>query len=156
MTGRRGGRAMQLLAALGLLAGLVAGTAAGAGADHDAKWISLDLGDQVLVAWEGDVPVYETAVSTGRAGFETPAGGYRIERKFAAQDLAGSRGGEAWYVPGVPHVMYFTDAGHALHGTYWHGNFGYPMSHGCVNLPLEVAAWLYDWAPVGTWLEISD
>ena len=50
--------------------------------------------------------------------------------------------------------MYFTDYGHALHGTYWHGNFGVPMSHGCVNLPTEAAVWLYDWAPVGTWLEI--
>ena len=118
MTVRRGRRAIQLIAALGLLVGLAAGTTASAGADHDVKWISLDLGDQVLIAWEGGVPVYETAVSTGRAGFETPTGAYRIERKFAAQDLAGSLGGEDWYVPGVPHVMYFTDVGHALHGTY--------------------------------------
>jgi lipoprotein-anchoring transpeptidase ErfK/SrfK len=47
-------------------------------------------------------------------------------------------------------VLYFTASGHALHGTYWHNNFGMPMSHGCVNLPLDVAAWLYDWAPIGT------
>ena len=86
MTVRLGGRAIQLIAALGLLVGLAAGTTADAGADHDVKWISLDLGDQYLVAWEGGVPVYETAVSTGRAGFETPTGGYQIERKFAAQD----------------------------------------------------------------------
>ena len=149
------GRAIWLLAALGLLAVLAAGTTATAGAQDAERWIEINLSAQYLVAWEGGVPVYETAVSTGRAGFETPTGGYQIERKFAAQDLAGSRGGEAWYVPGVPHVMYFTDAGHALHGTYWHDNFGAPMSHGCVNLPLEAAAWLYDWAPVGTWLEIS-
>ncbi len=153
---RLGGRGSQLVAALGLLAVLAAGTTATAGAQDAERWIEINLSAQHLVAWEGDVPVYETAVSTGRAGFETPAGGYRIERKFAAQDLAGSLGGEEWYVPGVPHVMYFTDRGHALHGTYWHDNFGAPMSHGCVNLPLAVAAWLYDWAPVGTWLEISD
>jgi lipoprotein-anchoring transpeptidase ErfK/SrfK len=54
------------------------------------------------------------------------------------------------HVPDVPWVLYFTNSGHALHGTYWHNNFGTPMSHGCINLPLDVAAWLYDWAPVGT------
>jgi lipoprotein-anchoring transpeptidase ErfK/SrfK len=53
-------------------------------------------------------------------------------------------------VPDVPSVLYFTNRGHALHGTYWHNNFGVPMSHGCVNLPLDVAAWLYNRAPVGT------
>ncbi|HLL49593.1 MAG TPA: L,D-transpeptidase [Thermomicrobiales bacterium] len=47
-------------------------------------------------------------------------------------------------------MLYFTNRGHALHGTYWHTNFGAPMSHGCVNLPLDVAAWLYRWAPIGT------
>jgi lipoprotein-anchoring transpeptidase ErfK/SrfK len=47
-------------------------------------------------------------------------------------------------------VMYFDNLGNALHGTYWHNNFGYPMSHGCVNLPMDVAAWMYGWAPVGT------
>jgi lipoprotein-anchoring transpeptidase ErfK/SrfK len=46
--------------------------------------------------------------------------------------------------------MYFTNEGHALHGTYWHNNFGTPMSHGCVNLPMDVAEWMYDWAPEGT------
>lgn len=50
----------------------------------------------------------------------------------------------------VPWVMYFTDEGHALHGTYWHQNFGYPMSHGCVNLPLDVAEWMFGWTPEGT------
>ncbi|MCD6030113.1 MAG: ErfK/YbiS/YcfS/YnhG family protein, partial [Thermomicrobiales bacterium] len=44
----------------------------------------------------------------------------------------------------------FTDEGHALHGTYWHSNFGMPMSHGCVNLPMDVAEWMYRWAPEGT------
>src|SRR5215207_2486857 len=53
-------------------------------------------------------------------------------------------------VPDVPWVLYFTNSGHALHGTYWHNNFGTPMSHGCINLPMDVAAWLYDWAPLGT------
>jgi lipoprotein-anchoring transpeptidase ErfK/SrfK len=64
--------------------------------------------------------------------------------------MEGVIGGEYYNVPDVPWVLYFTNSGHALHGTYWHNNFGTPMSHGCVNLPLDVAAWLYDWAPMGT------
>ena len=51
-------------------------------------------------------------------------------------------------------MLYFTNGGHALHGTYWHNNFGTPMSHGCVNLPMDVAAWMYQWTPIGTRVEI--
>jgi lipoprotein-anchoring transpeptidase ErfK/SrfK len=53
-------------------------------------------------------------------------------------------------VEDVPHVMYFTQLAEALHGAYWHNNFGNTMSHGCVNLPLDVARWMYGWAPLGT------
>ena len=60
-----------------------------------------------------------------------------------------------WYnVPEVPNVMYFTDYGHAIHGTYWHNNFGVPMSHGCINLPLDVSDWMYQWLSVGARVEI--
>ncbi len=64
--------------------------------------------------------------------------------------MKGLIGGEYYNVPEVPSVMYFTDVGHAIHGAYWHNNFGTPMSHGCVNLPLDVAEWLYRWASEGT------
>lgn len=57
--------------------------------------------------------------------------------------------GPGYYLPDVPYVMYFY-RGYGLHGTYWHNNFGVPMSHGCVNLRTEDAAWLFDWASVGT------
>jgi lipoprotein-anchoring transpeptidase ErfK/SrfK len=62
--------------------------------------------------------------------------------------LAGSA--DYYYLPDVPHVMYFYTGGYAIHGTYWHSNFGYPMSHGCVNLSESAAAWVYNWSPVGT------
>jgi lipoprotein-anchoring transpeptidase ErfK/SrfK len=64
--------------------------------------------------------------------------------------MAGVLGGEYYNVPQVPDVMYFTNRGHAIHGTYWHNNFGNPMSHGCVNVPLGTSTWLYNWTPVGT------
>jgi lipoprotein-anchoring transpeptidase ErfK/SrfK len=63
--------------------------------------------------------------------------------------MAGVLGGESYNVPKVPDVLYFTNRGHAIHGTYWHENFGVPMSHGCINLPMDVADWMYAWAPLG-------
>lgn len=123
--------------------------------DPDAeRWIEINLTTQYLVAWQGDIAVLESYVSTGKPGFETPPGSYHILTKLESQDMEGVVGGEYYNVPAVPWVMYFTNVGHALHGTYWHSNFGTPMSHGCVNLPMDVAAWLYEWAPVGTRVEI--
>ncbi len=56
----------------------------------------------------------------------------------------------------MPYVLYFTDVGHAIHGTYWHDNFGTPMSHGCINLPMDVAEWIYGWAPMGMTVQIIE
>ncbi len=118
------------------------------------RWIEVDLSDQVLTARQGDIAVLESSVSTGKAGFETPPGSYQILSKLESEDMEGVLGGEYYNVPGVPWTMYFTEGGHALHGTYWHANFGVPMSHGCVNLPMDIAAWLFEWASVGTRVEI--
>jgi len=118
------------------------------------RWVEISLGSQYLWAWEGDTVVMETYVSTGREGFETPEGTFYVLSKLESQTMEGVLGGEYYNVPDVPWVMYFTDGGHALHGTYWHNNFGTPMSHGCVNLPMDVAAWMYDWAPMGMRVEI--
>ena len=64
--------------------------------------------------------------------------------------MAGCLQGECYNVPNVPHVMYFTNVGHAFHGAYWHNNFGQRMSHGCINEPLGQAEWLYNWSSIGT------
>jgi lipoprotein-anchoring transpeptidase ErfK/SrfK len=114
------------------------------------KKIVVSIGQQAMWAYKGDTVVISSLVSTGRAGFDTPLGTYQILSKLESQTMEGVIGGEYYNVPDVPWVMYFTNGGHALHGTYWHSNFGTPMSHGCVNLPMDVAAWLYRWAPVGT------
>ncbi len=114
------------------------------------KAIVVSISQQMLWAYKGDKVVLSSYVSTGRAGFDTPLGSYAVLTKLPSQTMEGVIGGEYYHVPDVPSVLYFTNGGHALHGTYWHNNFGMPMSHGCVNLPLDVAAWLYDWAPVGT------
>lgn len=118
----------------------------GNGGEH---WIEVSLSGQYMWAWEGDVAVWEGYVSTGRATFETPTGTFFINNKLESQTMEGVIGGEEYRVPDVPWVMYFTDQGHAIHGTYWHNNFGTPMSHGCINLPMDVAAWIYTWAGYG-------
>jgi hypothetical protein len=124
------------------------------GGGDGEHWIEVNLSEQYLTAWEGDVAVNSTYVSTGRPGFDTPTGTFYISVKMESDDMEGVLGGEYYNVPAVPWVMYFTDVGHALHGTYWHSNFGYTMSHGCVNLPMDFAEWLYYWADYGTRVEI--
>ena len=101
----------------------------------------MDLTDQRLTAYQGDTPVFQATVSTGLPNTPTVVGQFRIYWKLTASDMAGP----GYYLPGVPYTMYF-HAGYALHGTYWHSNFGQPMSHGCVNLHTEDAKWLFDWA----------
>jgi lipoprotein-anchoring transpeptidase ErfK/SrfK len=124
--------------------------ASATGSAKAQKTIVVSISQQMLWAYKGDRVVLNTYVSTGRTGFDTPVGSFAVLTKLPSQTMEGVIGGEYYNVPDVPWVLYFTNSGHALHGTYWHNNFGTPMSHGCVNLPLDVAAWLYDWAPIGT------
>jgi lipoprotein-anchoring transpeptidase ErfK/SrfK len=112
-------------------------------------WIDVDLTNQRLVAYEGDTPVYWVTVSTGLPGTPTVTGQYRIYVKYPAQTMSGP----GYYLPDVPYVMYFYQ-GYGIHGTYWHNNFGHPMSHGCVNTPTPDAQWLYNWAEVGTLVNV--
>lgn len=119
------------------------------------KWIQVNLSSQYMVAWQGGVAVMESYVSTGRPGFDTPTGTFSVIYHNPLEDMEGVLGGEYYNVPEVPWVMYFTSVGHAIHGAYWHNNFGAVMSHGCVNLPLGVAEFLYNWAEPGTRIEIS-
>lgn len=118
------------------------------------RWLQVSISQQYLWARQGDVVLWEGYISTGKDGFNTPTGSFFINRKLPVEDMAGVIGGESYNVPEVPDVMYFTDFGHALHGTYWHSNFGTPMSHGCINLPMDVADWMYQWINVGARLEI--
>jgi lipoprotein-anchoring transpeptidase ErfK/SrfK len=120
------------------------------------KSIVVNLRDQWLYAYEGKTLVYDAPVSTGRDGMNTPTGTYAIYSKLKVQTMDGVTDGEYWVVPNVPNVMYI-NGGVALHGTYWHNRFGTGarVSHGCVNLPLDDAAWLYEWAPMGTPVRVT-
>lgn len=109
------------------------------------KWIDINLSKQRLTAYDGTTPVYTTAISSGLPTMPTVQGKFPIRVKLRSQHMSGP----GYFLPNVPHVMYFYSA-YAIHGAYWHTNFGRPQSHGCVNLPLPAADWVYNWASVGT------
>jgi len=113
------------------------------------RWIDVNLSTQTLTAYEGDTPVRSTLVSTGLPGTPTPTGQFKIYVKYPLDTMSGP----GYYLPDVPYVMYFY-RGYGLHGTYWHSNFGHPMSRGCVNLPTAEAEWLFNWAAIGTLVNI--
>lgn len=113
--------------------------------------IEVDLSDQTLTAYQGDVVVMHTSVSTGRPATPTVLGSYNIRTKLPSQRMRGP----GYDLPNVPSVMYFF-AGYAIHGAYWHNNFGQTMSHGCVNMRLDEAAALYDWADIGTEVYVQE
>jgi hypothetical protein len=130
-------------------------TVSGAPVDPFAeKWVQISISLQYLWAYQGDQVLWQGYISTGTAKFQTPTGSFYVLSKLPSQTMEGVLGGEYYNVPDVPDVMYFTDRGHAIHGTYWHSNFGTPMSHGCVNLAMDVADWMYQWAPIGMRVEI--
>lgn len=109
------------------------------------KQVIVDLSDQMVYAYENGVLLRSTSASSGLPGTATVLGDYRVYWKLTSQTMSGP----GYYLPGVPWVMYFYQ-GYALHGTYWHNNFGQPMSHGCVNMPTDEAEWFFRWTEVGT------
>lgn len=113
------------------------------------QWIQIDISDQRLTAWEGDTPVYSIIVSTGRSSDATPTGVYSIQTKYRTARMQGESQGKQYDIPDVPYTMYFSGS-YAIHGAYWHSSFGDPVSSGCINVPVEGAAWLFDWAGTGT------
>lgn len=116
----------------------------------DGKKIEVHLDDQLLIAYEYGNPVFVTRVASGaiyRSGtYTTPRGLFmtyhkRPTRHMAAGDLTSN----GFDLPGVPWVMYITESGISLHGTFWHNDFGHPHSHGCINLSPSAAKWLFRW-----------
>jgi len=128
----------------------------------DQKHIEVNLTTQMLTAYEYNKSIFQTKISSGIPGgdFNTPTGEFYIQEKMPAKHMGysyfgiGSRGGvvnsfadaEGYALPGIPWTCFFTPAGHAFHGTYWHENFGTPMSHGCINMRTEDAKWIFRWA----------
>lgn len=125
------------------------------------KRIEVDLTNQITSAYEGDRLVYRFLVSTGKWD-RTPTGNYEIWTKVRKQKMSGGSKsmGTYYYLPNVQYVMFFYNNkipkkdGYSFHEAYWHNNFGVPMSHGCVNMKLAESKLLYEWADVGTKVNI--
>ena len=119
------------------------------GTSTEQRWAEVDLSEQKLRAWDGGNLFLETPVSTGLPWTPTPTGEYRVWIKLRATKMEGGRGKYYYYLPNVPYVMFFENEsvpgwkGYGLHGTYWHNDFGTRRSHGCVNLPTNIAEQLF-------------
>ena len=120
-------------------------------AKNGEKWIDVNLTKQVLVAYEGERPVYVTLVASGEAGLDDPEttratkrGIFRVHTKHVSVTMDSETVGEEFELRDVPYVQYFEE-GYALHGAYWHDAFGQPKSHGCINLAPEDARRLFWW-----------
>jgi lipoprotein-anchoring transpeptidase ErfK/SrfK len=109
--------------------------------EDEEKWIRVDLSEQMVVAYESDRPLRAFIISSGLPRTPTVTGEFRIRTKVREQVMYGDN----YYLPGVQWVQYFY-RDYSFHGTYWHNNFGNPMSHGCLNMTNADAKWLFDWA----------
>jgi lipoprotein-anchoring transpeptidase ErfK/SrfK len=131
------------------------------------KRIEISIEKQHLTAFEGDRAVLQASISTGMQSegpspngipTETPLGYFRVQTKMPSRHMGNgviTDDVDTYELPGVPWVCFFHKDGIALHGTYWHNNFGRRMSHGCVNLNMQDALWIYRWTTplvaVGEW-----
>jgi LysM repeat protein len=115
------------------------------------KQVVVDLSDQMTYAYQDGALLRSVRVSTGLPGTPTVKGDFTVYRKWVAQTMSGP----GYFLPDVPYVMYFYQ-GYALHGTYWHNNFGNPMSHGCVNMPTAESEWFFNnFVEVGTSVHVQ-
>ena len=120
-------------------------------AETGEKHIYVNLANQTLYAYQGNDLYMQVLISSGKWG-RTPTGDFTIWTKLRSTRMTGGRGSDYYNLPNVPFVMFFSNAdvpataGYSFHGTYWHNNFGYPMSHGCINMRITDAEKLYNWA----------
>lgn len=119
------------------------------------KWIDVDLTNKTVTAYVGDTPVWgPRSMVDGKEGNETPTGTYDIYLRYDRQDMTNAAfypedHPKYYYIEDVPWVQYFHH-GYGFHGAPWRSSFGYSGSHGCINMPVSDAKWLYDWASIGT------
>lgn len=113
--------------------------------NSQVRWIEINLSSQRLYAWEGKTLIHSVTISSGNDENPTPTGTFGIKTK----QVSGRMQGDRYDIPDVPYVMYYS-GNYAIHGAYWHSQFGTPVSSGCINLPVGEAQWLFNWAQVGT------
>ncbi|MGB3717437.1 MAG: L,D-transpeptidase [Candidatus Promineifilaceae bacterium] len=122
-------------------------------------WTEVDLYEQTFAAYEGDRMVYATLISSGLNRWPTREGLFQVWTRFVENKMSGAEGKVDYYfLEDVPYIMYFDHLnGIGLHGTYWHDRYGYKHSHGCVNMPILDAEWVFNWsedAPNDLWVRV--
>jgi hypothetical protein len=124
----------------------------------NGRWVDVNLFEETVSVYENNKLVFATLASTGLDPFFTQPGLFQIYQKKESETMSGAFAADRadyYYLEDVPFTMYF-DKARALHGAYWHSIFGYPRSHGCVNLSIADSHWLYNWANVGDWVYVHD
>jgi lipoprotein-anchoring transpeptidase ErfK/SrfK len=122
------------------------------------RWIEINLDEQTIAVYQGNQLTFATLTSTGVENLWTRPGLFQVYYKTPSEDMTGATEADRsdfYYIEDVPWTMYF-DEDRALHGAFWHDFFGYPNSHGCVNLPVGDAHWLFDWAVEGDYVYVYD
>jgi hypothetical protein len=125
------------------------------GTNGSARWIEVNLAEQTLSVYQDHRLVFATMIASGVEPFWTRPGTYQIYSRVESETMRNNDPSDFYYLENVPWTMYF-DGPRALHGAYWRTRFGYPQSHGCVNLSVGDARWLYDWAQEGDWVYVHD
>jgi lipoprotein-anchoring transpeptidase ErfK/SrfK len=119
------------------------------------RWIDVDLAEQTLAVYDNNQLVFATVIATGLEPFWTRPGLFQIYQKKETETMRNNDPTDYYYLDNVPWTMYF-DKARALHGAYWRTRFGYPQSHGCVNLSVGDAHWLFNWAHEGDYVYVHD
>ena len=119
------------------------------------RWIDVDLAEQTLAVYDNYQLVFATVIASGLEPFWTRPGLFQIYQKKETETMRNNDPTDYYYLDNVPWTMYF-DGARALHGAYWRTRFGYPQSHGCVNLSVGDAHWLYNWAHEGDYVHVHD
>jgi lipoprotein-anchoring transpeptidase ErfK/SrfK len=119
------------------------------------RWIDVDLAEQTLAVYENSQLIFATVIASGLEPFWTRPGLFQIYLKKETETMRNNDPSDYYYLDNVPWTMYF-DKARALHGAYWRTRFGYPQSHGCVNLSVGDAHWLFNWAHEGDYVNVYD
>jgi lipoprotein-anchoring transpeptidase ErfK/SrfK len=125
---------------------------------ENGRWIEVNLFEQTLSVYDQNRLIFATLIATGLDPFFTKPGLFQIHRKLESTIMSGSFAedrSDYYYLDDVPWTMYY-DHARALHGAYWRTAFGFPQSHGCVNLSPSDSHWLFNWANVGDWVYVWD
>ncbi|HEX6271195.1 MAG TPA: L,D-transpeptidase [Anaerolineales bacterium] len=119
------------------------------------RWIEVDLAEQTMAVYEDNELVFATVIASGLEPFWTRPGLFQIYEKKEVETMRNNDPTDYYYLDNVPWTMYF-DKARALHGAYWRTRFGYPQSHGCVNLSVGDSHWLFNWAHEGDYVYVHD